>query len=617
MQSLNPLSANYRKIHTLPNSIVQEAGEDGSFLMWSSFPLEAYPTRMTERLHSWAEKKPEQTFLAQRDDQGAWQKITYLQAYTKVRILAQALLNRGLNQQTPIAILSENSLEHALLALAALHVGIPHAPIAPAYALRSNDFGKLRHCLTLLEPSLIFVSDYQQYAPALEAVADGIEVVAVKNAPEKSKVTPFSELLKTAPSAVVEEAFEKISPDTIAKILFTSGSTAQPKGVINTHGNVCANWQQITQTFPFMAKRFEIIDWLPWNHTFGGNHNLGLTLYNGGSMYIDDGNPTPKGIETTVANLREMTPNIYFNVPKGFEELVHYFRKEPDLCQHFFSHVQLLFYAGAGLAPKVWNELEALALESVGEKIVMSTGLGCTEASPSAMFQQQAGGFPGLLGIPVPGLELKLVPKEGKLEARYRGPNITPGYWRNPDANAQAFDDQGFYCSGDALKLYEPGNPNAGLIFDGRISEDFKLDTGTWVSVGNLRANLVTSSHGLIQDAVITGHDRPFVGAILFPDLKHCRELADLPAEATLGDIIQAPGVQTALYQVLLELGESRTGGASFVQRAVLAPFVPSIDTGEMTDKGSLNQRMILQNHADLVELLYREQLEDTVIEIH
>ncbi len=583
---------------------------DGSLLLRSPHPLGPYPTKITERLVHWAKEAPQRTFVAQRDREGRWVKVSYAETLERVRRISQALLDRPLSIERTIAILSDNSIEHLLLALAAQHVGIPYSPISSAYSLVSNDFGKLRHVLALLTPGLVFAQNGTKFNRALtEAVPAECEVIVVDSVPDRRAATPFDELLATEASWAVDAAFDKVGPDTIAKILFTSGSTGMPKGVINTQRMLCANQQQIAQTFPFLQDEPPVIvDWLVWNHTFGGNHNAGMMLYNGGSLYIDEGRPVPGAIEKTVANLREIAPTLYFNVPKGFEELIPYFRREPALREKFFSRVKMIFYAGAGLPQHVWDALEELALETVGERIVITTGLGSTETAPSALFANWPGGFSGLLGTPVPGLELKLVPNEDKLEARYRGPNIMPGYWRQPETTQASFDDEGFYLTGDALKLVDPDRPERGMVFDGRIAEDFKLLTGTWVSVGNLRAAVIAGGSSLIQDVVIAGHDRDHLAAILFPKLDACRALCpDLPANAHVDFVVAHPRVRAQVQTILDQLAAASTGSATHIGRALLAEIPPSIDAGEITDKGSLNQRAMLRNRAALVDELYED----------
>ncbi|MEZ4848696.1 MAG: AMP-binding protein [Bacteroidia bacterium] len=371
------------------------------------------------------------------------------------------------------------------------------------------------------------------------------------------------------------------------------------KGVINTHNNITTNWQQIVQVFPFMEEGFQLLDWLPWNHTFGGNHNLGLTLYNGGSLYIDGGNPTPEGIDITIKNLQEIAPTIYFNVPRGFEDLIPRLKADKKLRTHFFSKLKLLFYAGAGMAQHVWDELEKLAFQTIGKRILIATGLGCTEASPSAMFNTHFGSFAGMLGVPVPGLELKLVEVAGKLEARYKGGNIMPGYWRNEEATEAAFDEEGYYKTGDALTFVDPEDPNAGMIFDGRIAEDFKLNSGTWVSVGSLRTNFIKAANGLIQDLVITGHDRAYLGAIVFPDPNV--EKTDLKEE---------------LGKVLEEFAKKSKGSSTLIKKILVAPFTLSAENNEVTDKGSINQRAVLTNRAEYVEMIYTDNKNELIIEL-
>ncbi|MEZ4863428.1 MAG: feruloyl-CoA synthase [Caldilineaceae bacterium] len=603
--------APFRQVNFGPIDTRKAVRADGSTLLRSTQQLAAYPDKLTAKLLAWAAQTPDQTFVARRNQAGEWQRLTYAQTLGKVRALAQALLNRNLSSERTVAILSGNSIEHLLLALAAMHVGIPYAPISPPYSLLSNDFGKLRHTLQLMTPGLLFVQDGQQYERALRVVLDTdseLEVVVAENPFAERPATLFTDLLATTPTEAVEAAFARVGPDTVAKVLFTSGSTSLPKGVINTQRMLCANLQQLLQTMPFMAEEPPLfVDWLPWNHTFGGNHNVGLTLYNGGSLYIDDGRPTPHGIATTVQNLRELSPTAYFNVPKGLEELILWLQREPELRRTFFQRLQILFYAGAALPQHVWHGLEALAVQTCGERIPIVTGLGMTESAPTAMLANWTGSYSGLLGVPVAGMAVKLSPVEEKLEARYRGPNVTPGYWRQPELNATSFDAEGFFRTGDAVKFVDEADANQGLLFDGRLTEDFKLTTGTWVSVGILRMQLLKAGAPIVQDSVITGHNRDDVGAVLFLNLDACRALAGLPTTASADEVYQHPAVRSKVQTTLDNLAQSATGTSNRIVRAVIATVPPSIDVGEITDKGSLNQRVILNHRAALVEALHRE----------
>lgn len=595
----------FKNVHFGPTQTQKNVHPDGIIEFELLAPLEEYPVKLTEKLRYWAMEKPESVFIARRNEDGIWVKLTYAETLQKVERIAQYLLNLKLSEERTLVILSENSLEHALLALAAVHIGIPYSPISPPYSLVSDDLGKLRHTLELMTPGLIFAQNGRIYAKALE-LAEALFSEATFVTADGSKGVDFAQMLSIEPTSQVEEAFEKVNADIVAKVLFTSGSTGLPKGVINTQRMWCANLQQITQAFPFLKTEPPVfIDWLPWNHTFGGNHNFGLALYNGGTLYIDDGKPTPQGIETTVQNLREISPTAYFNVPKGFEMLIPYFDREPQLRETFFKKLQILFYAGASLAQPVWNRWEELATETTGEIVPIITGLGCTESGPSAMFANWGGSFSGLLGVPVAGMKMKLVPDGDKLEARYKAPNVTPGYWRNPEVTAKSFDEEGYYKTGDAVKFLDENNPDKGLIFDGRIAEDFKLSTGTWVNVGVLKAKVLTAGSPIVQDVVLTGLDREYVGAILFLNVEFCRVHAGLESETSHEEVFTHFKVINYLDEMLVRLENQATGSASRVAKYIVALEPPSIDLGEITDKGSLNQRAVLKYRANLVEKLY------------
>ncbi|SOD80590.1 feruloyl-CoA synthase [Spirosoma fluviale] len=596
----------FKQIDFGPTKTHKTVHADGSIRLRLEQPLANYPEKLTEKLVYWAQTKPNQTFLARRNAAGVWVEYSYEKTLASVKSIAQYLLNQQLGPDDTLVILSENSLEHALLALAAMHVGIPYSPISPPYSLISKDLGRLQHCLECMSPKVIFAQDSQVYSRALSLAKSLFPDAVIMTASEGSNSINFADVLTTVPTDAVEQAFASVTSDLVAKVLFTSGSTGLPKGVINTHRMWCANLQQITQVFPFMTTEPPVlIDWLPWNHTFGGNHNVGLALYNGGTLYIDDGKPTPPGIETTVQNLREISPTVYFNVPKGFEMLISYFERDPELCKTFFARLNMLFYAGASLAQPIWNRLEELAMETIGTRIPIITGLGCTESGPSAMFANWGGSFSGLLGVPVAGMDIKLVPDGDKLEARYKAPNVTPGYWRNADATQNAFDEEGYYKTGDAVRFHVEDDPDKGLVFDGRIAEDFKLSTGTWVNVGILKAKIISAGAPIVQDVVIAGLDRAYVGVLLFLNADACRRLANLPTELPDKEVLVHPSINDFVDALLIVLNKTAKGSSERVERALVALDPPSIDLGEITDKGSLNQRAILKHRAELVNQLY------------
>jgi feruloyl-CoA synthase len=536
---------------------------------------------------------------------GEWEHLTYAQAVTAARRIGQALLQRHLSVDRPVVILSENSLEHGMMALACMMVGIAYCPVSPAYATLSKDFDKLKHILHTLTPGLVMAADAQRYGPAIEAcVPKDVDVVLVNGELNRSH-TRFSDLLQTNDTAAVDAAMQATGPDTVVKFLFTSGSTHLPKGVINTHRMWCANQQQMWQSMPVLGEAPPVlVDWLPWNHTFGGNHNVGLVLFHGGSLYIDDGKPVPALMPETLRNLREIAPTVYFNVPTGLEAIANAMHNDDQLRRNLLSQVRMFFYSGAALAQPIWDSLHAAQERELGQRIVMGTGLGMTETGPFGIFVPRPEVESGDLGLPAAGLQLKLVPIGDKVEVRYKGPNVTPGYWRAPQATAEAFDEEGFLKSGDAVVWRNPSNPNEGLRFDGRIAEDFKLATGTFVSVGPLRARIIAAGAPYVQDAVITGLNMNEVGAMLFTTPR-VRELSPLPPNASLADTLQHPQVVSFFQGLLDALATQSTGSANRVARMVLLSEPPSIDSGEVTDKGSINQRAVLKHRAALVQAVH------------
>jgi feruloyl-CoA synthase len=578
---------------------------DGTIIVDSPDPLGPYPRVITERLEHWALAAPDRVFLAERDADRRWRHVTYREAFAKIRAIGQSLLDRGLSPERPVMILSGNDIDHALLGLAAIHVGIPYAPISVPYSTVATDFARLRHIFAKLTPGLVFAANARLFGRAIDAVVPrAIEVTLGEGRLPDRGHTDFASLSATPATPAVDAAHRALGPDSIAKYLFTSGSTGLPKGVVNTHRMLCSNQQMILESLRCMEGTPPVlVDWLPWNHTFGGNHNLGLIVYNGGSLYIDDGSPTPAGIERTIDNLRDVAPTVYFNVPKGFEELARYLRRDPALCRQFFSRLELIFYSGASMAQHVWDTLNELAVEARGERVAIITGLGATETAPFALVCRADVTGAGIVGLPVPGVELKLVPDQDKLEARLRGPNIMPGYWRESGLTAGAFDDEGFYRLGDALSFVDPAAPDKGFRFDGRISEDFKLATGTWVSVGPLRTRVVAALAPYIRDAVIAGADKDYIAIILVPDPAACAGLA-------------GPALSAALRSGLQSLAEPGGGSSTRIRRAVLLDSPLSFDTGEVTDKGSINQRAVLKYRPQLVAALYAEPAGPDVISV-
>ena len=593
-----------------------ERRADGCIVMRSTEPLGEYPARLSDRLLHWAQVAPDRTVVARRVEGGDWHRVSYAQAHAAARSIAQALIDRGLSAERPVAVLSENSIDHFLLMLGCYLAGVPIVPVSPAYSLLSQDHGKLRHILGVATPGLVFASHGGAYAKAIAAAVDpSAEVVLGRGELAGRAFTPFGALLATEATAAVDRRHAEVGPDTVAKLLFTSGSTKLPKGVINTHRMLCSNQQAIAQCFPVLTEEPPVlVDWLPWNHTFGGNHNTGIVLYHGGTLYIDDGKPVPQAIGETLRNLREIAPTVYFNVPKGFEEIAKALETDTALRRTFFSRVKFCFFAGAGLSQPVWDRLDAVAEREFGERIRMITGLGMTETAPFGLCANGDEVKSGYLGLPAPGWTIKLVPQGDKLECRYLGPSLTPGYWRNPQQTADAYDEEGYFRSGDAVLPIDPADWHKGVRFDGRTAEDFKLATGTFVNVGPLRARVIAEGAPYVQDAVVTGLDRDEVGVLVFPRLDDCRDLARAAATASPAEVLNAAPVREFFQGLVDRLWAGGSGSASRVARLRVLEEPPSIDKGEVTDKGSINQRAVLDCRAALVDALYAEPPVDPAV---
>ena len=568
-----------RPVRLGPRDIVWERRPDGSLILRSPHALPAHPAKLTEKLEHWAARAPDRVFLAQRDSRGGWRSVTYAQALAQARRVGQFLLNKELSAERPLMVLSGNDLEHALLHLGAMYVGIPYAPVSPAYSLPPSDLSKLRFIHDLMTPGLVYAKG-EQYAKALASLGT-------------QAITDFERIVAEPASAKVDAAHARVGPETIAKFLFTSGTTGSPKAVIITQRMWCANQAMLATLFAFFEDEPPVIvDWAPWHHAAAGCHDLGLVLYNGGSYYVDEGKPMPGAIEATVRNLREIAPNWYFNVPRGYDALLPYLKADEALRRNFFSRLRLLWFAAAALPQHLFDEYKELAFGTTGQTIPFLTGLGSTETAPYAMGRVWETDDASNMGLPPPGELMKLVPVAGdKFEVRLKGPNVTPGYWRQPELTARAFDGEGWFRLGDSFALADPQDPAKGLLFRGRIAEDFKLSSGTWVNVGPLRARFIEHFAPLVRDVVIAGENRSELGALVFLSGEARRE--ELRAR-----LLTLPG----------------SGTSSRIARMLVLEEPPSLDAGEMTDKGSINQKAVLQRRQHLVEELYRVPASEKVL---
>jgi len=591
-----------------PPLVAVERRSAGEIRLQSPVPLGEYEGAIGADLERWAESAPDRPFLKERGPEGSWRGPTYGEARDQVHRLATGLLQLGVGPERPVLILSDNGVDHGLLTLAAMHVGVPVAPVSPAYSLLSRDFAKLRRIVALTDPGAIYVADHERFGPALGAIAAEHRGVVISGTARDGQegLRSLAGLGAALDRAAVVRAFDQVGADTVAKLLFTSGSTGEPKAVLTTQGMLTANQRAKALVWPFLAEEPPVIvDWLPWSHTFGANHNFNLVLRHGGTLHIDGGRPMPHLVAQTLANLREVAPTIYFNVPRGYDLLVGALRDDEVLRRNFFRRLRVIFSAAAALPRHLWDALLEMGRSTTGAPVPLVSAWGSTETAPLATDCHFQADQSGVIGLPVPGTELRLVPNGPKLEVRVRGPNVTPGYWRRPDLTAVAFDEEGFYRIGDAVRFVDPDRPERGLLFDGRVSEDFKLDTGTWVNVGVLRVRAIAALAPVAQDAVLTGHDRSEVGLLVFPNVAACRALAaDLPADAELARVLGHPAVRARVAEGLATLRAEGQGSSTYPTRALLLEEPASIDKGEITDKGYLNQRAVLTSRADLVARL-------------
>ncbi len=602
--------AEFAALDFAPPLVSIEGSAETGFIFSSALPLQSYRENLGQMLRHWAEQTPDQTFLAERQPDGGWRRLSYAEVNQQANAIAQALLTRRLGPYRPVMILSGNSVDHALLVLGCFIAGVPVVPVSVPYSLMSKDYFKLRFIFEEVCPGLIFVADADLFAASLASLdLAGIEVLVGRGELPEIETTAFSDLLNTPVTDEVDLALSQVGAKTVAKILYTSGSTGQPKGVINTHGMLCANQQMLAQVWPFTAQTPPVlVDWLPWNHTFGGNHNFNLVLNQGGTLYIDGGKPAPGLVEQTVKNLAEISPTIYFNVPVGYAMLLPHLEQDEALRNNFFKNLQLIFYAGAALPQDLWERLEKVAIQATGKKVIMTSSWGSTETSPLAT----AAHFPlekaGVIGIPCPGVSLKMLPNGDNYELRVKGPNVTPGYFRRPDLTAAAFDADGYYLIGDAGRFVDPDDPSKGISFDGRVAEDFKLTSGTWVRVGLLRVAVLATVAPVLQFALVTGHDREYVGILAWPNIAACEKICkELAEDVTTETLLQQPEVEAYLRRTLTQFNAKQQGSSTRISRIMLMAEPPNSDANEITDKGYINQRAALQRRHDLVEQLYAE----------
>ncbi|WP_298500733.1 feruloyl-CoA synthase [uncultured Maritimibacter sp.] len=597
-------TANLRPVALWNADVRWEERDDGSILVWQNDPLADHPEKISDRIDHWASVAPDRVWMASRGiGEVEWRRVTYGELRETVRSIGQCLLDLGLSVDRPLVILSENSIEHALMALGAQYVGIASAAIAPAYSLVSEGFEKLKGVRDQITPGAVFVDDANAFDRAIAAVFPDETLIAVTG----GELT-FDKVARTPVTDAVDAANAAITPDHVAKFMFTSGTTGNPKAVIQTHGMLASNIEQTTDCYAFARDEPPIIlDWAPWNHVAAGNLIFNFAIWNGGTLHLDAGRPTKAMIGETIRNLREVQTNWYWNVPAGFEMIMAEMEKDPDFGRTFFEKMKIMYYAGAAMGQHTWDELKEASVRATGEEILLATGLGATETAPFALFQTEPQANPGNIGVPAKGIVLKLVPTEGKMEARVKGPNVTPGYWRDDKLTAEAFDDEGFYKLGDALRFAVPGDPAKGFFFDGRVAENFKLGTGTWVSVGALRAKLTDALGGLARDVVLVGEGHDSLGALLVPFRPAMERVVPGGDGMSDAELYAHPALRQAISEKLAAYNSHATGSSMRILAVMILETPLDMDKGEVTDKGSVNQRAVLRERPDLAQALYTD----------
>ncbi|MBL1404625.1 MAG: feruloyl-CoA synthase [Hyphomicrobiales bacterium] len=592
-----------RDVTLWDSKVLSTTQADGSILVSQEEPLGSYPDRLSDRIKFWAQNTPDQIWMAERGKDDAWVNVTYAELLENIRSVGQFLLGLGLSTDRPLLILSGNSISHGIMALGAQYAGIPSAAIAPAYSLFAGDFKKLKSIGDQISPGAIFVDNSEKFLPAVSAVFSDLPLLAVEG---EGVAHTYCDIVSTKADETVSAANAATGPNTIAKFMFTSGTTGSPKAVILTQKMICSNMEMVADCFAYFKNEPPILlDWAPWNHVAAGTKIFNMAIYNGGTFYIDGGKPTPALIGETIRNIREVSPNWYFNVPTGYDMLIEAMKEDEALAKSFFKNVKLFMYAGAAMAARTWSALDKLAIEATGERIMLCTGLGATETTPFALFCTDPQDLPGNVGIPSKGLTLKLVPNQGKFEARLKGPSVTPGYWRNEKLTKDAFDEDGFYCLGDALRFADIDDASKGFFFDGRVAENFKLATGTWVAVGALRSKVTDALEGIAKDVVIAGAGKNELTALLVPSRPIAERLIDGGDQLSDKELFAHPDLVDKVATLLGTYNKTAGGSSLRVMRVLFIIDALSLDAGEVTDKGSVNQRAVLASRASDADALY------------